>query len=255
MLNGRAVINEPDEVRRTLSASTLNEIANHPEVRPWLGGKGLLDMSEAVANPANFALEVEGGGFVLIRHEQAVYEVHSLFLPEARRRSRDAMRSGMEYMFTRTDCEQILTKVPDANRAAAMLATLGGFRRHFHRADGFDGQGCSYLSVQIQDWAMACPELEIDGEWFHRGLEAAKEAAGSSLLTHEHDEAHERAVGAAIRMVRAGNPVKGIAFYNRWALFAGYAPLSILTLVPLVIDVVDAIIEVRDREMEFLLCR
>lgn len=242
-------------IRRTMNAAGLNAVANDPAVRPWLGGDGAIDLAETIENAENYALECEGGGFVLIRHEQGVYEVHSMFLTAARRHSRTAMIAGMDYMFTRTDCEQILTKLPDGNVAATMLGRMGGFREHFRRAEGFEGKGCAYASVAIQDWAMNNPDLETDGEWFHRCLEGAKEAAGSELTTHSHDPAHERAVGAAIRMVKAGNAVKGIAFYNRWALFAGYAPLSILTLYPLVIDVVDAIVEVNGADLEFLLCR
>ena len=248
-------------IKRTLDASALNEVANHPEVRPWLGGEGPLDLGETVAaigpdGLANFALVTDGGGFLLIRHEPGTYEVHSMFLPEARTRTVRAMRAGMAYMFTQTDCEKLITKVPDGNDRAANLARLGGFRSMFRREECWKGGGgIAHLGITIDEWAMACKDLEADGEWFHTRLEEAKREAGSEMPAHAHDAAHERAVGAAVQMMRAGNVAKGLAFYNRWARFAGYAEIIQLQDVPAVLDLGDAVIELRGDDMGILLCR
>lgn len=241
-------------LRRTLDASLLNRVVNDPAVRPFVGGEGDLDLSPFVADPENFALVTDGGGFLLIRHEPGIYEVHSQFLPEARRGSVRAMRDGFDYMFTRTDCERVVTQVPDNNPAAAALAKLAGFRPMFRREDAARG-ATLFMGLTCEEWAQGNRSLEADGEWFHRQLEEAKAAAGSSLPVHGHDPAHERAVGATVRMVRAGNARKGVALYNRWATFAGYAPLSILSERPVVIDVVDAVVGMANNEMEVLLCR
>ena len=104
-------------IHRTFDASAFNAAINHLDVRPWLGGKGELDVTAAVANPANFALALDGGGggFLLIAHGGGVYEAHSQFVPEVRRKSIPAMRAGHEYMFRRTDCVEMVTKAPDDN--------------------------------------------------------------------------------------------------------------------------------------------
>lgn len=59
-------LSSPIQVRRTLDAAAINEIANHPEVRPWLGGDGVLDLSELVSAPANITLAIDGGAFVCV---------------------------------------------------------------------------------------------------------------------------------------------------------------------------------------------
>lgn len=242
------------EVKRTFDAARFNVIANHPDVRPWLGGEGEIDLTDVVGNPANFALAIEGGGFLLVARDTGIYEVHSLFLPEARRYSLGAMRSGMEYMFCRTDAFRLITQVPDGNTAAAALARKGGFRTWYRREHGAPGPS-EFLVIDIDDWVQATPALEADGEWFHERLLAAKAAAGSERPVHAHEPAHERAVGAAVRMIRGGNPGKGVATYNRWASSAGYAALTIVSFNPFVVDAVDAVVEVRGAEMEVLLCR
>ena len=236
-------------IRRTIDAAFLNGVANHPEVRPWLWGEGEIDLAPLLTNLSNIALVSRGGGFFLNQISPGEYEVHSLFLPEARAGTVEAMRAGMAYMFTRTGCHRLVTKVPDDNKSALGLSRVGGFKPMFRRGP------VSYLGISIDDWAQGCPELEAEGEWFHARLEAAKSEGGSALPQHDHDSAHERAVGAAVLMLRAGLIGKALAFYNRWAAFAGYQQISIITEAPTVLDVGDAVIELRDGDMEVLTCR
>ncbi len=239
---------------RTLDAAFLNSVCNHPEVHPWLGVGGEIDVSAVVGNPANFALVNEGGGFILGCHEPGIYEVHSQFLPSHRRQTVKAMREGFDYMFTRTDCHTVLTQVPDNNPAAAALAKFAHFRPMFRREDTPRGPTV-FMGLTIDEWAQGNASLETEGEWFHAKLSAAKEAQGSSLPEHPHDAAHERAVGACVRMVKAGNAVKGVDLYNRWARLAGYAPNTLISLNPILIDVVDAVVEWTRQDMEIALCR
>lgn len=243
-------------IRRTLDPAFLNTIVNHPEVRPFMApGDGEIDLAPVISNPANFALVTEGGGFVLHCHEPGIYEVHSQFLPEHRGgHAVKAMREGFDYMFTRTDCTRVVTQVPDNNPAAKGFARLARFRPMFRREQGLLGP-TEYMGLGIEEWAQDNHSLEADGEWFHAQLEDAKKANGSALPVHDHDPAHERAVGGAVRMIRAGNAAKGVGFYNRWARLAGYAPITLISARPPVIDVVDAVVSLRDNEMEILLCR
>jgi hypothetical protein len=242
------------KLRRTFDAAFLNTVANHPDVHPWIGAVGEVDLSAAILNPANVALVNNGGGFFLMCHEPGIYEVHSQFLPEARGGSITAMRDGFDYLFTRTDCHTVLTQVPDINRAAAALAKHARFRPMFRRADTMRGP-TAYMGLTVEQWVQDNPDLEADGEWFHDSLSAAKKLSGSDLPEHAHDPAHERAVGAAVRMIRAGNARKGIGLYNQWARFAGYLPVSLISETPVIVDVGDAVVELNGSEMEVLICR
>jgi hypothetical protein len=236
---------------RTFDAGFLNSVANHPEIRPWLAGEGEIDLSAIIGSIENYALVSDSGGFLLTPNAPGVYEVHSMFLPGG-----DAlgfMMEAQEWMFTRTACQAITSKVPKSNRAAKGLALKGGLGTIFEREDAELGH-CEYVELPIMKWAMRNKGLEAEGERFHALLEQAKLEAGSELPVHPHDPAHERAVGAALLMIERGQPMKGVDFYNRWAMLAGYAPIRLLSTSPVTVDVVDAIVALED-ELEVVLCR
>jgi hypothetical protein len=235
-------------IKRTLDGSFLNEVANHPEVRPWLLGDGPLDVGPAVSDPANITLVTEHGGWVLHNLGGGVYEVHSLFLPEGRGRAvRVALTEALDYVFSHTDCIRITTRLPKGNVRARALAKMAGFR------PWFVSQGDERARIEIEDWAQSSEACRVAGHWFHERLEAAKVDAGSALVVHDDDDAHDHAVGAAVLMCRAANPVKAVAIYNAWAQAAGYALISLVSSHPMVIDVVDAVLEGPD--MKVLKCR
>jgi hypothetical protein len=48
------------------------------------------------------------------------------------------------------------------------------------------------------------------------------------------------------RLARGGQPEKGVILSNRWARFAGYAPIALISRSPLVIDIGDAVMQVQD---------
>lgn len=241
-------------IRRTFDPAFLNMVANDVCVRPSLAGEGVIDLGPVIGNPANFALQNERGGFVLAASDPGTYEVHSLFLPEGEGTPIEAMRAAQDWMFTRTDCQAITSKVPASNRAAKGFALAGGLKTIFKRDDAALGP-CEYVELDVMRWAMGCAGLEREGEAFHAFLTAAKEQAGSVLQVHDHDAAHDRAVGAAFLMIRRGQPVKGVNFYNRWALLAGYATIEIVSLSPVTIDVRDAVLSLSENGLEMLLCR
>lgn len=235
-------------MRRTLDPAFLNRVANHPDVRPMLLGDGPLDLSAVISDPRNITLVTEHGGWVLHNKGAGAYEVHSMFLPEGRGRAvRTALGKALEYVFTRTDCVRLLTRLPKGNLGARAIGRMAGFRPWFSK-DGDD-----YVRIEIEDWAQSSPVCRAAGEWFHDRLEAAKIAVGSTLEAHEDDPCHDHAVGASVLMCQAGNAIKGVQMYNAWAAVADYAPIALISLNPMVIDVVDAVLEGPD--MEVLLCR
>ena len=164
------------------------------------------------------------------------------------------MSDGMAYMFERTDCHRLFTQVPRDNEAAASLANKGGFREWFRRHDARRGE-TAYLTLEIDDWIQHNDGLIAVGEWFHAALDEAKAAAGSARPTHPDDQAHDRAVGAAIEMLRAGQIGKALGTYNRWASFAGYLPISLVSTAPVTLDVGDAVIELNNGNLEVVTCR
>lgn len=246
-----------------MDADRLNDVANDPAVFPWLGFVGQLgdlDLTPVVENPANIALDCDHGGYVLVNQGGGQYEAHTLFLPSGRALAYEAAVAGFRYLFTATDCIRIVTKVPAGNPHAAAHAKRCGFEEVFSRPAVWAGQSgaedVSYQELTLDCWlSRSDPAAIAKGRWFHDELEAAKIASGSIREVHEDDEAHDRAVGAAVLMFQAGNAAKAAWHYNRWAALAGFAPLSVLSLNPLVVDVVDAVVEVTSAGMEVLKCR
>lgn len=232
-------------VSRSFDAAYWNALANDPSIRPFVGGDQPLDFAEAVANPANVFLQADHGGWFFHPLLPSAYEVHTMFLPEGRgRKHLTAAAHGFRFMFTQTDCLEILTKCPDDNGPARWASSFLGFRERFHRPEAWGaGVGVSYRAFSVDDWMARDAECLAEGRRFHAALEAAKLREGSELAVHPEDPAHDRAVGAAALMVRAGNAGKGVGLYNRWAMFAGYQTIELLS--DTVIDVRDAIVELR----------
>lgn len=250
------------EVCREYSAERINVIVNHPNVRPWLGGgMGALDLSAMIADQRNVLLMGSAGGLLFVFVRPGLYEVHTQFLPSGRgEHALAATNDALRWMFTRTDAIEIVTKVPDGNLGAkGLVRSIHGTKR-FRRENAWQSPsgglvGVDYYALSIQDWAGKCGDLAASGEWFHGKLEAAKAERGASEPLHDHDEAHDRYVGATVEMVLAGQVAKALDFYNSWAPFAGYGPVSVIATNPILFDIGDAVLAVRDDDFEVVLCR
>lgn len=248
-------------VCREFSAERLNHVANHPDVRPWVGGgSGALDLTPLVADQRNMLLMGQGGGVLFQFLDPGLYEAHTQFLPEARGKEAVlAVKDALRWMFTRSDAIEIVTKVPNGNAAALGLVRAIHGQKLFDRekvwptADGLTG--VAYYSLPIMTWAGKAEELAVSGQSFHGKLEAAKSATAGAAPLHDDDEAHDRYVGATVEMIAAGQVAKGINFYNRWSRFSGYGPVAVIATNPVVVDIGDALIAVRDDDFDVLLCR
>lgn len=236
-------------IERIFDAAHVNRICNHPAVRPGLGGEGEIDVSSVLADDKNYALFGPEGGFILHAGPGASFEAHSQFTPEGRKSSIRAMLAGMDYMFTRTNCLQITTFLPDGNKGAQGLARAGGFRPWFRRDNHICGPGMQ-ARIDIDDWICRTKDLEADGHRFHEALEGA-----GGETNHADDPVHERYVGAALRMFERGQSRKAEALYNRWAVNAGYVPCRLLSDNPPVVDTGNAVVTLADGKMEVLECR
>lgn len=244
-------------LHRTMSADFLNEVANDEAVRPFVGGTGLVDVTSIVTNPQNIALVNDHGGFIFVRDEATRFELHTLLLPDGRGADvLPAFEEAARFIFTATDALEILTKIPASNRAADLMARRAGFVPIFTRSGVWpDGSDVVFFALSLDAWRAKDSTLWAEGEAFHDLLLAAKFGAGSELPVHGEDEAHERAVGAASLMARAGNAGKAVWMYNRWARFSGYATIEQVGIAPVLLDVRDAIVGVSGDLLEVVLCR
>lgn len=246
-------------LKRTMDAAFLNRVVNDPEVRSWLGGEGALDLTRSLANPQNIALVGQHGGFVVERLGPDLGDAHTQILPEGRGLwAVDAIREALRYVFIRTEITTLTTKVPLAHRGALLLVKQMGFQELFRRDDAFttpDGERCPlvFLSLTFERWLQNDAVVLQAGELFHAQLKAAEAEWGVTLPDHPEDQAHDRAAGAAMLMAQAGNPARAVQSYNRWAALAGYPPIDLLSLAPLVLHVGEGVIVTNnDGEMEVL---
>jgi hypothetical protein len=214
-----------------------------------------------VANPANHALEGAHGGWIFVRHGPEIYELHTLIAPAGRgRAAAEEWKQAARYIFTATDAREIVTRVPAHNRGAAVAARICEFRERFWRSDAFcthTGElvGVSYQALTIDDWWPGDEEAHKAGQVFHAQIETAKALADSALPDHPEDPIHDQAAGAACLIIAAGNPRKGVWFYNRWAALAGYPPIGLISETPLVIDTgAGVFVQVNQGKMEVIQC-
>lgn len=240
---------------RTMDHRFLEALANDPEVRPWLGGnlEEPIRLEDLISRPGNYAFVNTEGGFVVHLLAPGLYECHTIFRPGWSVNIKNVFHllwEAQEFMFVETDCMDICTKVLDGNERADRLAKVAHFTEKYAR------NGVSYRNLSLDAWADACStRLRAEGASFHERIGAAKAAAGVVEPQHEEDPHHDQYVGLASLMVKAGNVAKGVDQYNRWAVMAGYAPISVLWNQPVVIHTGDAVIAIRNGDMEVLRCR
>lgn len=231
-------------MRRTLDATAFNEIANDPEVRPWLGGIGSLDLGAVVGNPDNFAFLTDGagGGYIYIKIGLGLYAAHTLAVSAARGRPMlRAMKESLNFLFAATDALEVTTVVPDGNEAASRWADIAGFREMYRRERSFDLMsemvGVSYRTLGYADWVMHEDSNRKAGETFHAFL-----VENGAEVNHPDDPAHDAWVGATFEGCVVGNIGKAIGLYNRFAATAGYQQARVLSLTPPLLDLGNAVI-------------
>lgn len=237
-------------MNRTFTAAALNRIANHPDVRPWVGGEGEIDLSAAVSDEANYTLTFEGGGFVYIGLGNGLYEVHSLSLQDAQGVPQ-AARESLDWMFSRTDCVEVMTKVPAPNKGALGLVRICGFDRLYERKGVWTGgEDVSFWQLTLDRWAQRSQGALQTGKAFHDLLEQAQ-----GHENHPEDDAHDHAAGAASLMFQHGQMQKACWYYNKWCAVSGYRTISLLSLDPPVMDIETHTIGLKDGALEVLECR
>lgn len=255
-------------IHRSFDASDINPILNDPHVFGQIKLPGMsegdIDASPIIANPLNVLLMVDCGGIIFAQSEPGIYDVHTAFLKPKRNAEggpaiRNACLAAYRWMFLSTDCMVLQTRMPAFNRAAIVFAPLVGWRYEFDRKDVWptdDGPvDMSYFSIRYEDWVRTADGISEAGRTFHARLDEEFERHGVPFDNHPDDEAHDRYVGVATEMILKGQPEKAVVLYNRWARFAGYRCISLVSRSPLLIDIGSALLMVENDNFKVIQCR
>jgi hypothetical protein len=247
--------------RRFFDASDINRVCNHEKVRPFLGGDvdTPLDLTGILGNTSNIGLECGGFYSVYIQVVPGHYEIHTMIDPDAP--PADTVASAcatLQYMFTTTNCVEVVTRVPDSNKRARRLAEASGMVKEFRVSRGWQVGGsveeCDILTLPLTAWIAKAPGLETWGEGFHHQIDEACARAGVTRAEHPDDSNHDRYAGAAFAMVKGGQVSKAVFAYNRWALVSGYMPIACINIKPLVVHIGDMALEVHEDRLEVIRC-
>jgi hypothetical protein len=253
-------------IRREFDPAPVNRILNDPGVFPLISVPGLekFDIAPQIGNPANYFLVVDGGCIIFTPDlpGSGLYEVHTNFLPS--RRGRHALRASLEayrWMFLRTDCMMLQTRVPAFNKAAALFCRMVGASLWCERMAAWPSEAgpadVKFYTLSYMDWLRrnAAPMIEA-GRRFHDRLIFERERLGHPQPQgHPDEECHDLHAGICAEMIYGGQPEKAVQLYNRWARFVGYGQIAVLQLSPLVIDIGDCVLLVADGTFRVITCR
>ncbi len=248
-------------VERSFDASEINRIINMPVVFKMvaLPGMEVIDLAPVISDPRNVLLMADGGGFLFAQDEPGIYEVHTNFLPGHRGRAViDAAKAAATWMFTHTDAMILQTRVPLFNKAALRAITWCGFQFSFARPAAWptnDGMAdVNYYRLPYETWVETA-DLVDTGRLFHALLDAEFIRHGNPPHSHADDQSHDRFVGACFKTILAGQPEKAVNLYNRWARFSGYGQVGMTSRSPLILDIVDALLLIKDDSFKVIKCR
>lgn len=241
-------------LERASDAVRLNEIVNDPSVYPWVHGavEGPLDLSGIVADRRHVALMGRYGGVLFVQHGPGIYEAHTQVLDVGRGAwTVEMVRAALEWQFTHTDAMEIWTRVPKGNLAARALAKTIGGRLQFRAERGWVKDGeivwADIFALTVQNWTVDAPGLDAVGAWFHGKLAEEYARLDHAEPALPEEATRNRYVGAAVEMIRGGQPLKGAVIYNRWAQMAGYITIKILRTDPVMLSFNDAVLELHGR--------
>lgn len=126
-------------IHRSFDAERLNQLANNPIIRPYLGGdpETELDLTDFVNEPKNVVLLGEHGGFLFAWTAPYTFEVHVMLLPEGR--GSNGYQLALE----------ALARIQEfgAGHIWARIRPEYKHLRHFTRAAGFTPCGIDVLDL------------------------------------------------------------------------------------------------------------
>lgn len=222
----------------------LEEIINDPLLKTWtacdLVGDQHRSADSYLAIPS-FAVIGTEGCFMAHNIGKGRYVVHTNLLPQWRGTAAlRAAREALRVAFLQTDATELVSMVPDNIPQALWFAKAMGMKVAFTRPSCWPAMGkwwpATFVEMTLDDWIRtgAC---STKGRWFHDKL---------NDNSHPDDPVHDAYVGAAVEMISAGKVSKAVRTYNRWAAFALYQPIKVLSDSPLRIDIRSHVLRVEE---------
>lgn len=246
-------------IQLATDAVFLNRVLNDPEVYPHIHAKpGPIDLSVLVSDQRNVVLNGEHGSMIFSENAPGVLEIHTQVLPDGRGPwAKLFAEKCVDYVFCRTRANEVFTRVPEGNIAAAALAKVCGAKLE-HRVkqampDGTEPMVDLY-SGRVQDWVRIANGLVERGQMFHEKLHKKCRDAGIKVNHHPDDDWHDRHVGAAVGMILGGQVMKGIVMFNRWATMAMAPPIRLVAESPVIINITDCLLVVIGDDFEVTPC-
>ena len=240
---------------RATDASFLNEVCNDPTVRPFLHGRGSIDLTAEIANADNVALQGEHGGMLMVQVVKGIFELHTNVLPDGRGPwALEMAHACMDWLFSRTNAIEVYTRVPAGNTAARALTMACGAKLEQKITQDLGGgpMPVEIYSGRLQDWIRVAPGLIERGQSFHNTLHNKYAEMRLDVKHHAEDPWHDRHVGAAVGMFAGGQPIKGLLTFNRWCAMAIAPRMTLISLNPLVVDITDCRLEIQGEHFEVI---
>lgn len=243
------------KIGRQFHPHSINRLVNHPDIYPFVKGytQGRLDVGPAVADERNILLMGEYGGAIFHQRQPGLYEAHTQVMPEGRGAWTMAMgRAVIHWMFTRSDCMEILTRCPRGNLAALAGARAVGAKYWFTNPQGWvmdqDPVPAKIYRLNVQDWLDTAPGLVERGQWFRRRLSEEYKRLGQAVPEWHIPEEYDRQLGGAVEMLLGGQAMKAQVFYNRIAAMVGWQSAAVMSVEPLTINTGYALLIFRDND-------
>tara|TARA_B100001093_G_scaffold474112_1_gene498547 strand:- start:608 stop:1330 length:723 start_codon:yes stop_codon:yes gene_type:complete len=208
-------------IRLAKTAEMANKIANLPDVFPyvsWTDDK--IDLQPLVDSDQCIIFENDPYGcFVLAQSDYESYVVHTLFNRKTPPNVvMETAKKSTWLSFIELDVFDLTSSACQSNPAAYRLMRKNGFTPLFDSPSRFvKGKKQRMCRLTIDDYIINNDFLQRVGGDFHKLVEETTD--------HEDDPIHDRYVGAAISMIKAGNIEKAQRVYNKWASLSGYAPI------------------------------
>ena len=245
------------EITRATDAARANEILNDPSVRPFIAETpdGPIDISAQAADPNNYLLVGEYGLALFRPVILGSYEVHSASLRAGRGEwTLQFARACLDWMFSRSNAWEILTRVPAGHLPALALTKACGYVWEFESPNPclFRGRkvGAATWRLSIHDWvARSAHFLEI-GEWLHKRLAEEATKLGVKEPPHPDEAHHSRVAGAALEMARHGQVLKSVFYYSRWSALARHGSVSLVSVDPPVLKMDIGFLHLRGDDIE-----
>lgn len=118
-------------VTRTRDQALLERVANHPDIKPWLGISGGQPVNiepGTLERDDILCLEGTAGLMVLGRERDGVWQKHNLFVPGALKDKLETAREMFGWIFVNTEAPAIIARTPVGNRQARWFNRQIGMR-------------------------------------------------------------------------------------------------------------------------------